>query len=175
MLRPKYLLPLLLLLLFPLHASSSLRQAPSILDAPPIILDQADGQSLKLNDYAGKVVIVNFWASWCKPCVKELPGLNRLKKEFDIQPFEILGVNVAERPARLKRFLTQHPLDFPVVYDRESTAFHAWGIKALPTSFVIDRNGRVRYGASGAIEWDTAEIISAIQQLIDEETEEPAQ
>ena len=162
----------LLLLSSPLAAQAGLRETDEPMDAPHLELRDEDGKVHRLESYRGRVLVVNFWASWCTPCVRELPSLNRLRKEFADQPFEILGVNVAEPPNRLTRFLKRQPIDFPVLYDRESEAFYAWNVKGLPTSFVIDREGGIRYQVQGAIEWDDAETIGIIESLLGNPAEE---
>ena len=166
------LLVLILLLLSPATLNAELRETDEPVDKPRLELGNEVGELHRLEDYHGQVVVVNFWASWCTPCVRELPSLNRLRKEFHDQPFEILGVNVAEPPNRLKRFFKRLPIDFPVLYDRESEAFHAWNVKGLPTSFVIDREGEVRYQVRGAMEWDDAETIGIIKSLLGQTAEE---
>ena len=164
----KFLFPLLLIAISaPARAALDEHQPP--LEAPPLELADRQGGRHAIEDYRGQVLVVNFWGSWCVPCVRELPGLNRLRQAFSSQPFEIIGVNVAEHPNRLKRFLAQHPIEFPVLYDRHSEAYHTWKVKALPTSFVIDRSGRVRYRAAGALEWDSMEVIGIIEALLAEE------
>ena len=165
-------LPLVLFLSLPVATSADLREADESQDAPLLELQDEEGEVHRLESYRGRVLVVNFWASWCTPCVRELPSLNRLRKEFGDQPFEILGVNVAEPPNRLTRFFKRQPIDFPVLYDRESEAFYAWNVKGLPTSFVIDREGRIRYQVRGAIEWDDAETIGIIESLLGNPAEE---
>jgi peroxiredoxin len=165
-------LPLVLSLWLPVATSADLREADESQDAPLLELQDEEGKVHRLGSYRDKVLVVNFWASWCTPCVRELPGLNRLRKELGDQSFEILGVNVAEPPNRLTRFLERQPIDFPVLYDRESEAFYAWNVKGLPTSFVIDREGRIRYQVRGAIEWDDAETIGIIESLLGNPAEE---
>jgi peroxiredoxin len=163
---------LLLLLSSAFAAQAGLHETDELMDAPQLELADDDGKVHRLESYRGRVLVVNFWASWCTPCVRELPSLNRLRKEFADQPFEILGVNVAEPPNRLKRFFKRQPIDFPVLYDRESEAFYAWEVKGLPTSFVIDRDGKVRYLVKGAIEWDSEETIDIIGSLLGQPVEE---
>jgi peroxiredoxin len=165
-------LAFVLFLSFPVATSAGLRETDVPLDAPHLELRDGDGEVHRLESYRDKVLVVNFWASWCTPCVRELPGLNRLRKELGDQPFEILGVNVAEPPNRLTRFFKRQPIDFPVLYDRESEAFYAWNVKGLPTSFVIDREGRIRYRVRGAIEWDDAETTGIIESLLGKPAEE---
>ena len=161
----------LLFILLLQHASltqAELRELGSPLSAHPLELEDSSGKLMNLDQYSGKVLLVNFWASWCTPCVRELPGLNRLRKEVSNGSFEILGINVAEPAHRLKRFYRKNPIEFPVLYDRESTAFEQWQVAVLPTSYLVDRNGDIRYRATGAIEWDSPEIVGIITGLIGE-------
>jgi peroxiredoxin len=166
-----HFLILLLLLSSAFAAQAGLSETDEPMDAPQLELRDEDGKVHRLESYRGRVLVVNFWASWCTPCVRELPSLNRLRKAFGDQPFEILGVNVAEPPNRLKRFFKRQPIDFPVLYDRESEAFYAWNVKGLPTSFVIDGEGRIRYLVPGAMEWDNTETIGIIESLLGQASE----
>ena len=169
----RYFTALLILLWMPSQlGAGEVQPYEGFLQSPQLSLADLGGKNHRLSDYRGQVVLVNFWASWCTPCVRELPSLNRLRKAFGDQPFEILGVNVAEPPNRLKRFLKRNPIDFPILYDRESEAFYAWNVKGLPTSFVIDREGGIRYQVQGAIEWDDAETIGIIESLLGNPAEE---
>ncbi len=130
-----------------------------------------------LTDYRGKVVLVNFWASWCTPCVQEMPELTQLKQHitsqsFARQAFEILTINVGEREKRVKHFAKRTNFNLPVLLDTSSEVFNEWNIKVLPTSFLIDANGVVRYRVPGNPGWDDEQTFSLIEKLI-KETEKP--
>ncbi|RKZ69882.1 MAG: hypothetical protein DRQ44_02250 [Gammaproteobacteria bacterium] len=123
-----------------------------------------------LSDYKGKVVLVNFWASWCPPCIYEMPELTRLKKQLVDQPFEIIAVNVGEKKYRVRKFVKLINFNLPVLLDTSQDTFHAWGVKTLPTSFLIDTEGDIRYRIRGNPDWDDKNTIAVIEQLISEHT-----
>jgi len=123
-----------------------------------------------LSSYKGKVVLVNFWASWCPPCIYEMPELTRLKKHLVDQPFEIIAVNVGEKKYRVRKFVKLINFTLPVLLDTSQDTFNAWGVKTLPTSFLIDAEGNIRYRIRGNPDWDDKNTIAVIEQLISEQT-----
>jgi len=129
--------------------------------------DLTDG-SHALQDYRGKVVLVNFWASWCPPCVYEMPDLERLRETFGDDPFEILAVNVGEQKFRVWKFDGLVGFDLPVLLDPRKEVFRAWGLAVLPTSFLVDADGHIRYRVEGAPEWRDAQTLSLIRELLEQ-------
>ena len=117
-----------------------------------------------LAGYRGKVVLVNFWATWCPPCRKEFPSLARVRKRFKSAEFEVLAVNVGEDPDMVFSFTGT--TEFPVLFDRDSKAMGAWPVKGLPTTFLVDRQGRLALKAVGGREFDDSEIVAIIKQLL---------
>ena len=132
----------------------------------PLVLNDIHGQLHNLTDYKGKVVLLNFWASWCPPCVHEMPSMARLKTHFKNEPFEILAANLGEDPQQVKRFLEQHPVNFPVLFDKGSQAAKEWKVFAYPSSYLIDKEGKVRFALFGGTEWDNKEHIDKINLLL---------
>jgi thiol-disulfide isomerase/thioredoxin len=133
---------------------------------PPLRLTDLDSKTHDLADYKGKVVLVNFWASWCPPCVKEMPSMQRLKEKMAGKPFVILGVNLAEPENEVRDFLaTKVKVDFPILMDRDGAALKAWKVFVFPTSFVIGPDGMIRYGLYGEFEWDTEEVMRVMKDL----------
>ncbi len=133
---------------------------------PPLKLTDLDGKVHDLADYKGKVVLVNFWASWCPPCVKEMPSMQRLKEKMAGKPFVILAVNMAEPETEVRDFLaTKVTVDFPILMDRDGAALKAWKVFVFPTSFIVGSDGMIRYGLYGEFEWDTKEAIVVIRDL----------
>ncbi len=122
-----------------------------------------------LSSYKGKVVLVNFWASWCPPCIYEMPELIRLKKQLADQPFEILALNVGEKKYRVRKFVKLINFDLPVLLDTSEDTFNAWGVKTLPTSFLIDGKGNIRYRIRGNPDWQDKNTLAVIEQLIAEQ------
>jgi thiol-disulfide isomerase/thioredoxin len=136
--------------------------------APAFTLEDMDGKKVSLADLRGRVVLVNFWATWCPPCRKEMPSLERLARLMKDQPFTVLAINVGEDPDNVFGFLSQlEPAPgFPLLFDRNSAVLRSWPVRGLPTSFVIDPAGRIAYRAVGGREFDDAAIVSAIRSLI---------
>jgi peroxiredoxin len=134
--------------------------------APSLALQDLDARAHRLEDYRGKVVLVNFWATWCDPCRDEMPSMNKLRAALAGRPFAILAVNLAESEARIRRFMERVPLDFPVLLDRDTAAARAWQARILPASFVIGPDGGIRYSALGEVDWTSERVRAAILELL---------
>jgi thiol-disulfide isomerase/thioredoxin len=136
--------------------------------APPALaLTGLDGRARRLEDFRGQVLLVNFWASWCPPCVHEMPSMQRLKEKLAGRPFAILAVNLAEPEREVRTFLANKVrVDFPVFLDRDGAALKAWKVFVFPTSFVLDGSGRIRLAVFGEVEWDRPEVLEAITALL---------
>ncbi len=138
-------------------------------------LEDLRGDTTQLMEYRGRVLLVNFWASWCPPCIREMPGIQRLQQRLGDQPFTILTINVGEQKYKVWKFVQLINLNLPVLLDPNSRTFNDWGSSILPTSFLLDRQGRVRYRAQGDLEWDSDEIVSLINTLLTEHENPPEQ
>jgi thiol-disulfide isomerase/thioredoxin len=135
---------------------------------PKFSLKDLFGADRDLEQYRGKVVLVNFWASWCPPCVEEMPSMQRLYGKLKGRPFEILAINVGEKAPAIIQFLKTMNIGFPVLLDPTGEVYHAWKVYVYPTNFLIDAKGRIRYGSYGAINWDEARPQTIIESLLDE-------
>lgn len=135
--------------------------------APDLVLDLVDGGKLKLADLRGKIVVVNFWATWCPPCKREMPSLERLKGLMDARTFEIVAINAGEGEEEIGRFRKSldPPLTFRFALDPDAEALRAFSVGGLPATFVIDRKGRLAYRALGARRFDDPAIVSTIRSL----------
>jgi len=133
---------------------------------PPLALQDLDGRPHRLEDYRGKVVLINFWATWCEPCRAEMPSLNKLRAALAGRPFVVLAVNLAEPESRVKRFMEQVPLEFPVLLDRDTAVAKGWKARILPASFLVGPDGRIRYSVLGEIDWADERVRSAIQKML---------
>jgi thiol-disulfide isomerase/thioredoxin len=135
--------------------------------APAVSLTDSAGHSLELGDLRGKVVVVNLWATWCGPCLQEMPSLERLQSSFG-ERIEVLAVS-EDRGANkaVEPFVAKLGLKSVKVYiDPKSEVGHAFGVRGLPTSFVIDREGKVLGRVEGAAEWDSPKILGVIEPLL---------
>ena len=131
----------------------------------PIQLKDVSGRTLKLEDYRGKVTVVNFWATWCPPCVEEIPSLNRLREEMQGEAFELISINFAETPKTVNEFMKRVNVEFPVLIDPSGKVSQQWNVIGFPSTFVIGKDGKIKYGVNAAIHWDAPEVIEALKAL----------
>jgi len=163
------LLLALLTLSAPLQAARQGMKAiePRII-APALEMTDMDGEPQKLADLRGKVVIVNFWATWCPPCRAELPSMNRAWEKLDHDRFAMLAVNVGEDEDTIFAFMGDYPIDFPVWLDQSGKAAREWPLRGLPTTYIVDKQGRIAYRAIGGREWDDDKLLQKIRTLAEE-------
>ena len=131
-----------------------------------IKLKNAFGKTVSKTNYKGKITVINFWATWCPPCVKEIPSLNRLKNKMVGLPFELISINYAEDQKTILNFLKKVNVEFPVLLDLNGDVAKKWNVIAYPSTFVIDTQGEIKYGVNAAIEWDSEEFITRIKTLL---------
>ena len=131
-----------------------------------INLENSQGNAVVKNNYKGQVTIINFWATWCPPCVEEIPSLNRLKKKMAGLPFELISINYAEDKKTILDFMKKVKVDFPVLLDQDGAFAKKWNVITYPSTFVIDKDGKIQYGVNAAIEWDNPEFIEKIKSLL---------
>lgn len=135
---------------------------------PDFTLSDMEGRSHTLSGYAGKVVMLNFWATYCGPCIKEMPSIQRLKEKMAGKDFAILAVDMAEESSDVKAFLEKHRIrvDFPLLLDPDGEVVEEWMISAVPTTFILDPEGKIRYAFYGGLEWDNEEVIATLNGLM---------
>jgi peroxiredoxin len=134
--------------------------------APDFSAPGMSGGTISLSAYRGKVVYLDFWASWCGPCAQSLPALDALRREFKSEDFQVVAVNVDREPKLAKAFLSKRPVGFPSAKDPDGTVPTRFGIDSMPTSFLIDRSGVVRHVQRGFRPNDVAGLREQIQQLV---------
>jgi thiol-disulfide isomerase/thioredoxin len=133
---------------------------------PPLALKDLNGKIHKLEDYRGKTVMVQFWATWCPPCLKEIPAMQRLEKKMAGKPFVILAVNMGETQKDVSEFVNKMKIGFTVLMDEEGKGVGDWKVFVAPSSFLIDPQGKVRYTLQGGAEWDDKEYVQLISDLM---------
>jgi thiol-disulfide isomerase/thioredoxin len=148
--------------------AGSLQQFPANTLAPVLHLKDLPGQYHSLDQYRGKVVLVNFWGSWCSTCIEEMPGLQRLQQKFKHGEFVVLAVNVNQTRTTVKRFLQKVAIDLTVVMDTSAKTAESWKVDFYPSSFIIDKSGYLRFFAIGKVDWDQTAIVDVIHRLITE-------
>jgi len=134
---------------------------------PPLVLQDLHGRTHRLADYRGKVVLVNFWATWCEPCRDEMPSIERLRQSLAGQPFEVLAVNIGEPLGRIERFLEKMPLGFPMLLDRDTGVAKAWKARVVPATFLVGPDGRIRYVHYGELDWSSEPVRKRVAELLE--------
>jgi len=152
---------------------SRLQQAGIQLLEQPVMARNFEVKDMKgkvtdLNSTRGKVVLLNFWASWCGPCKAEMPSLERLYNEFDEKDFTIFAVSSYDDPTAMTDFFKENDYTFPGYYDHNYEGTQTYGIQSIPTTFFINKKGEIVAGILGGIKWDKAEVIKTIQEMIEE-------
>ena len=149
-------------------AKGKLKEYWGEMTSPEIELPDLQGRQHSLTDYRGNVVLVQFWATYCTPCLTQMPTMNRLLKKMRGKPFSIVTVNMAETPAQLRQFLQEVPVDFPVLMDSDGSTLVRWKVFTAPANFILDRQGKIIFTLYGAIEWDSDEMVSRLSALSEE-------
>jgi thiol-disulfide isomerase/thioredoxin len=128
------------------------------------LIDAYDNLFIR-NDFTKRVTVINFWATWCPPCVEEIPSLNRLNMAMNGLPFDLISINYAEDKQTILEFLKKVNVDFPVLLDPDGNYAKQWNVITYPSTFIIDTNGKIVYGVNAAIAWDDPKIIKIIKSL----------
>ena len=129
-----------------------------------------DGRVISMADLRGKVVLVNFWATWCPPCVEELPTIQQAWDHFPRRDFEVLAVALDNETATVTRFLSKFTpkLKFPIVFDGTLEQYRLWNVGGVPTTYIVDRDGNIRYLAVGARNYASRPILKNLSDLMAE-------
>jgi peroxiredoxin len=136
-------------------------------EAPDFTLENLEGKKVSLKDYRGKVVFLNFWATWCPPCRLEMPSMNRLYNEYKDKGLVILAINLRENADRARTYRDQEELDFPILLDRNGEVGLMFGVRSIPATYLIDRTGTVIGGALGPRDWAGRDAFKLIDHLLD--------
>lgn len=150
--------------------SHNLTPVRDIVPASDFVLANMDEENVKLSKYRGKVVLLNFWATWCPPCIREMPSMERLHQQVDADDFKVIAVNQMEDVDQVFSFTGQLEIDptFEILFDTTSAVSQAYAVRGLPTTYLIDKLGNVRYRAVGGREFNHPEVVKIINKLIEE-------
>jgi thiol-disulfide isomerase/thioredoxin len=129
-------------------------------------LKTLDGQSRTLSQLKGKVVFLNFWATWCPPCRAEMPSMEALYQRFRNDGLEFVAVDIMESVADVGEFINEYKLTFPVALDANGKVSNGYGIQAIPETFIIDRDGKIILTAVGGRNWNTPAMLAAFEKLL---------
>jgi len=149
-------------------AQAAKLEARAATPAPELKAKDLTGATKTLADYRGKVVLLNFWASWCPPCLREMPSMERLRVKMAGRPIEIVALASAESADDVQPFLSRMKLGFPILLDPDGSNTKRWKVFALPTTFLLDAKGRVRYVLTGPTEWDEGEALQVLESMLAE-------
>lgn len=133
---------------------------------PDLRFQDMAGNETGLDAFRGDVVVLNLWATWCVPCREEMPSIDKLRSSLKGKPFEVLAVNLAEPLSRIEKFAATVPVGFPLLRDRDGTVSKAWKAKLLPASFLIGRDGRIRYVVYGELDWSSDAVRARVAELL---------
>lgn len=135
--------------------------------APDFCLENLSGKKVELKDFKGKVVFINFWATWCVPCKAEMPSMEALYQQFKEKDFLFLGISVDYGGLKpVKEYIEKHRYTFPVLIDSKCEVLGLYEVRGIPTTFIIDKKGRMIGKAIGPKNWKSQEVISLLNQLI---------
>lgn len=129
-------------------------------------LENLNGIEVELSDYHGKVVFLNFWATWCGPCRYEMPSMEKLYNEFEEAGLEILAINLGETAPVVKEFMEEYNLSFPALLDKDNSVAQVYGVRSIPTTYLIDRDGHILGMAVGAREWDSNALRKLFREIL---------
>jgi peroxiredoxin len=129
---------------------------------------QVDGRSMHLADYKGKVVVLNFWASWCPPCVEETPSLEQLQQTIAPRGGVVLGVSVDDDMDAYRKFIDDQRVNFPTFVDVSKKIAPQYGTSMFPETYLIDRNGKLARKIVGPQDWQSPEVMSSIEVLLNQ-------
>ena len=154
-----------LILSAPLHADEVLLN-PITRDLPTFELEELNADSWNADSLKGKPYIVNFWATWCGPCVHELPAMNRAAEQLLDEGVGMVAINMAEEASAVETFMQQVPIEFPVLLGVQST-YPNWKVRGLPTTYIVSADGQILAEAIGPREWDDPDFIEYMLSLRD--------
>ncbi len=145
--------------------AANLKAVEGKIVAPSLVLKDLQGKQHDLKDYKGQVVLVQFWATYCGPCRKEMPSMNKMMKQMGDVPFKILAVDMGETKEEVDQFVSEVKPEFTILMDEDGKSIEDWRVFAAPSNFIIDPDGYIRYTLFGGVEWDSVELIEKLKAV----------
>ncbi len=152
-------------------ATTKLQPIKGTVIAGDFVVKDLDGRRVRFRDFRGQVVLLNFWATWCPPCRKEMPSMERLHRAYAERGFTVVAVSVdTAAPPKIRAFLGQlePAITFPVLHDRDSLVSRRYSVPGVPTSYLIDADGRIAYRALGEYDWFSPRAKEAVETLLND-------
>jgi thiol-disulfide isomerase/thioredoxin len=149
-----------------LLAAAGLAVPKQAMTADDFELASLSGGRTRLSAFRGKLVFLNFWATWCPPCRAEMPSMERLHQLLHDRGLEIVAVDLQENPEEVRKFVKDNSLTFTVLLDADGAVGSAWGAQSIPTTYLIDRKGNIIARAVGGREWDGAEMVELFEAVL---------
>ncbi|MFQ5791224.1 MAG: TlpA family protein disulfide reductase [Acidobacteriota bacterium] len=133
---------------------------------PEVILPDLDGKMVRLSDFRGNVVVVNFWATWCPPCVEEMPSLEKLQNKLGRSGLEVVAISVDDDLEAIRQFQENFGLSFTLLQDEGAKVSHAFGTYKYPETYVLDREGSLAWKIVGPREWTSPQVLVNLTHLL---------
>ncbi len=170
--RTKIIFPLLVvfgLILVYMLQNPYHREIESLTDgraAPDFVLNDLQGKEVRLSDYRGKLVFLNFWATWCPPCREEMPSMESLYSRFKDRPFQMLTVSIDDDPEQVERFRKAFGYTFPMLFDQDKRVASLYQTTGVPETFLIGPDGTIIYKVIGPYDWENPDTLESIQKIL---------
>ena len=160
-----WLLSLCLYPVYPVHAQHLKQAWPQHVTTPPLEVMDRDGARWAAAALKGKTVLLNFWGTWCGPCLEELPSLQALQQKTGKSDVIVLTINVGDSPNKLDAYMSQHGLSLPVVMDPHREMAKRWGIRIYPSTVILSPKGQARWKLEGALDWEEPQVYEWLSQV----------
>lgn len=149
-------------------AAMRVTRLPTAAPMAPFDLKALDGGTIRSKELGGKVILLNFWATWCGPCKEEMPSLAKLQAQFDSTRFQVVTVTTDMHPRGIKQFLDHLGIHLPVLFDESEDVSRAFMVRGLPTTVLITQDGRAIGRAVGPRAWDSEESVALVRHVLEE-------
>lgn len=148
------------------YNKAGIQPIKDIILGPDFTIKDLKGNDVSLSDYRGKVVMLNFWASWCPPCRSEMPSMESLYKQLEGMDVEIVAVNLGETKEVAAKFINKEKYTFDVLLDSDNKVGSLYGVRSIPTTYIINKKGELKGYKLGAFDWDSEGILNIIKDLL---------